>query len=57
MRPSYVFPSGFAVRHVLGANWESVDLLGKHVEYIKAEDVVYESSLPAEYVKSRSVKV
>lgn len=53
---AHVFPCGFAVRHVLGANWESIDLLGKHVEYVKAEDVVYESSIAAEYLKSRSVK-
>lgn len=54
-RTAYVFPSGLAVRHVLGANWESIDLLGKHIEYIKAEDIVYESSLAAENLKSRSI--
>lgn len=54
--PAYVFPNGFAVRQVLGENWQSVDLLGRHIEYIKAEDVVYESSLVAEYLKSRSIK-
>lgn len=51
-----MFPNGFAVRQVLGDNWESVDLLGKHVEYIKAEDIVYESSIAAEHLKSRSIK-
>lgn len=52
-RPCYPFAMDAVVRHVLDSTWEALDLNGKHVQYLKAEAVDYESSLGAQYAKSR----
>jgi hypothetical protein len=54
--PLYAFPCGFVVRQVHGDNWESLGLDGKHIAYLKADEVDYESSLAAEFLKSRSIR-
>lgn len=54
--PRYTLPDGRIVRCVLAMNWEVITLDGKHVEYFKATEITYESSLTAEYLKSRSFK-
>ena len=54
--PLYAFPCGVVIRQVLGPNWEWVGLDGKHIAYVKTEEVEYESSLGAEYLKSRSIR-
>ena len=54
--PLYAFSIGHVFRQVRGETWERLDMDGKHVGYVKAEEVDYESSLSAEFLKSRSIK-
>lgn len=54
--PLYAFGIERIFRQVRGDTWERLDANGKHVEYVKAEAVDYETSLAAEYLKARSFK-
>jgi hypothetical protein len=54
--PLYAFSIGHISRQVRGDTWERLDADGKHVEYVRAEEVDYESSLAAEFLKSRSIR-
>jgi hypothetical protein len=54
--PLYAFPCGLVIRQVHGDTWESLSLDGKHIAYLKANEIEYESSLSTEFLKSRSLK-
>ena len=51
-----MFPGGLIVRHVRGTTFESVDLSGRHMAYVKAEHVEYEPTIVGEILKLRSTK-
>lgn len=49
----YTFDNGLIVRQLLGDNWQAVSMGGKHLAYMKAEDIVYADTLAAEFMKQR----
>lgn len=52
-RPRLDFGGGRYLRHVMDLSYEEITLDGQHVAYVKAEDVIYESTLEAEFSKQR----
>jgi hypothetical protein len=54
--PRLDFGRGVYMRRVLGDVYERITQGGTHVTFVTSTEVVYESTLAAEYLKSRSFK-
>jgi hypothetical protein len=55
LAPRLDFGRGVFMRHVLGTTYEQITQGGTHLAFIEAEEVVYESTLDAARIKSRSM--
>lgn len=54
--PRLNFGRGVYMQHVMGTTYARVTQGGSHVAFVEAENIAYESTLTAEYLKSRSFK-
>lgn len=54
--PRYDYVPGQFLRQIIGDSWEVVDIDGKHLRYLVAESIEYESSIGAEMLKQRSYR-
>lgn len=53
--PRLDFGRGVYFQHVMGTTYARVTQGGDHVAFAEAEPIEYESTLTAEYLKSRSI--